>query len=517
MNPKKITVFIFAVLLVLFGLTYLSKPITDAETTTDGFSFFGKVVKYPTTQTFFATEAISEEKKEQIDSIVDNIQELVLVEEEEPEAIVDTILTDSLKKKNIPDFSKIDTSKIQRIAYPKDGGAYLEKLKTQLNKPKCRIIHYGDSQLEGDRISAYVRNRLQGIYGGGGPGFIPIKQVYHQLSADVTCSENWLRFAVFDPTQKKFEHMKYGVFTSLSRFTEPFKVPLDSINTDTLPQVKATMTVGISKRSYANLRTFKSVTVHYGNAITPVKVAVFNDEVLLKTDSLVTDTLYHTLTIKVPEPPTNLRFEFETKISPDFYGITLDTPTGVALDNVAMRGASGTIFGKLSGTNFKAMADNLKPDVFIFQYGGNTVPYLKDSIGVDRYARYMLSNINWVRNKVPDASILFIGPSDMTTSKDGLKFTYPLLPYLNEKLKETCLANNIAYWDMFHAMGGENSMQHWVDQNLASTDYTHFGPKGTKVISELFFMALYLDLSKDNMTTGVKENEVKTGEKSKGL
>jgi len=47
---------------------------------------------------------------------------------------------------------------------------------------------------------------------------------------------------------------------------------------------------------------------------------------------------------------------------------------------------------------------------------------------------------------------------------------------------------------MFDAMGGINSMKHWVDQKLASSDYTHFSPSGTKVVSELFFLALFMDL-----------------------
>jgi hypothetical protein len=48
---------------------------------------------------------------------------------------------------------------------------------------------------------------------------------------------------------------------------------------------------------------------------------------------------------------------------------------------------------------------------------------------------------------------------------------------------------------MFKAMGGENSMSFWVDQKLAGSDYTHFTPSGTKIISELFFTSLNMDLT----------------------
>ncbi|SFU51136.1 GDSL-like Lipase/Acylhydrolase [Pustulibacterium marinum] len=507
MNPKKISLFLVVALTVLFGLTFLSQTLDSDGKETNGFALGDAILKYPTTETFFMETKVSETKIENIDSIVNNIEQLVVtVDEDEEEEEIDPALkidhdpadasSDTLTKpkKKFPDFSKIDTSKIQRISYPENKTEFIVKLNEQLATPGCRIIHYGDSQLEGDRISGYLRNRLQGIYGGGGPGFIPIKQVYEQLSADVKSSENWLRYAAFDPTQKRFEHKKYGVYTTLSRFTEPLNIPLDSIDIDTLPVITANFTVAYSKVTYRNFRKFNQVTVHYGNAVSPTAVRVFYEEKLIRSDSLVNDGMYHSFTIKTQVQPENLRFEFDAKISPDFYGITLDTPEGIQLDNVAMRGASGTVFTKLDGTNFSAMLKQLKPEVFVFQYGGNTVPYLKDSTNVDNYSRYVLANLNWVRKKIPEATFLFIGPSDMTTSQDGVMYTYELLPYLNEKLKETCLANGVAYWDMYKAMGGENSMQHWVDQKLAGNDYTHFTSKGTKVISELFFTALYLDL-----------------------
>ncbi|GLB51582.1 hypothetical protein NBRC110019_06210 [Neptunitalea chrysea] len=498
----------------MLGVTALSTKVMSDGEETEGFQLMGVTVKYPTTKSFFKEKPKKKKNNKQIDSIVNSIETIVAdIEGDTSDVDEEEVIDTTVQKVKVPDFTKIDTSKIQRIAYPENKAEFIAKLREQIKKPHSRIIHYGDSQLEGDRISAYIRNRLQGIYGGGGPGFIPIKQVYHQLSANVTCSDNWLRYAAFDPTQKRFNHKKYGVYTSLSRFTVPLQVPIDSVDIDTFPIVDATINVGYSKRAYANFRKFNTVTLHYGRNLTPTSLKVFNNDSLIKQDSLKLDTLYHAYTVKLKEAPTNLRFEFGSKISPDFYGLTLDAPTGVTLDNVAMRGASGTVFKKLSDTNFGSMVKQLSPDVFIFQYGGNTVPYLKDSLGVNNYSRYVLSNVNWVRRKAPEATILFIGPSDMTTSKDGIFYTYELLPYLNAKLKATCLQNNIAYWDMFGAMGGDNSMEHWVDQGLAGTDYTHFTPKGTKIISELFFIALYLDLSEKPVQTDemkVQSNEQET-------
>jgi len=436
--------------------------------------------KYPKTATFFAEKKQDFNQIKALDSIVENVGR--------------PVGEDEFQAQIKPDFSHIDTSKIQRIYYPKDGKDFLNKLKANLQSPKCRIIHYGDSQIEGDRMSGYIRNRLQGYHGGSGPGFIPIVQAYQQISANVTPSANWKRYAAFDPTHKRFSHKKYGAYTSISRFTKVYDFENDSINLENIETTKATIDIGVSQRSYALLRNVTSIGLHYGNALLPISIQVYNDGELIKSDSLIVDGNYHTYSINLSVAPSNLRIELESKISPDFYGLTLDGSKGISMDNVAMRGASGTVFAAMDSENFAQMYQQLQPKVLIFQFGGNTVPYLKDSSSVRNYAANLQNHLNWTRSKTNNASVIFIGPSDMTTTDNGELVTYKLLPYLNKVLKDTCLENGIAYWSLFDAMGGKNSMKHWVDQKLATSDYTHFSPSGTKVVSELFFVALYMDL-----------------------
>lgn len=478
MNPLKISLYIIIALLALLGLTFLSgtNKLKDGNVQ-DGFSVYNSVIKYPTSVTFFKDASSTKEQKKAFEGIVENIG--TVVNDEKPE---------------IPDFTKIDSTKIERLHYPGAAGEFIKKLQGQLQSGNCRIIHYGDSQLEGDRISAYLRNRFQTLYGGSGPGFIPIKQEYHQVSAVVTPSENWLRFASFDPSKPLFANKNYGAYLSVSRFTPVYDAVMDSLAILELQPVKATINISPSGKQYAKLKTYTSIGLHYGNATAPVSIKVYNDGALLNEEMLVSDGKYHNYKINVPATPANLQIEMEATISPDFYGLTLDGGEGVLLDNVAMRGSSGTVFANQNSESFSGMYQQLQPKVVIFQFGGNTVPHLKDSLGVKNYTVYLKNQINWVRRKAPDASIIFVGPSDMATTINGELKSYALLPYLDEELKESCLNNNVAYWSMFKAMGGENSMPYWVDQNLAGSDYTHFTGSGTKVISELFFTALHMDI-----------------------
>ena len=82
-----------------------------------------------------------------------------------------------------------------------------------------RIMHYGDSQLEGDRITANFRNKLQSKYGGTGLGLRPAVQPYDFVfSAVQTNSANWTRYPIYGNVDTLVQHQRYGVMGAFSRF-----------------------------------------------------------------------------------------------------------------------------------------------------------------------------------------------------------------------------------------------------------------------------------------------------------
>ena len=487
MSPRRISLFVAIALTILFVLMFFSNSITISGNRTEtGFKIADIFIKYPNASSFFYEEqTVVNLKADSLIQIADSIIHII------GEDVLDSEL-----KPSIPDLSNLDTASITKIRYPGADTSFISAISKQLEGGSCRILHYGDSQLEGDRITGYLRNRLQGIYGGSGPGFVPIKQVYNQLAADVMVSENWYRFAIFDPTQRITQEKDYGLYASFSRFTSFGSGDVDSIKAGSLMPTVATITIKPSSKSYTRLKKYNLIRLHYGNAEYPVKIRILHNGNLFRESSLIADKAYHSFEIVTDATPSDITIELEGIVSPDFYGLTLDSDSGVSVDNIAMRGASGTIFSKMNHSGYKAMARELTPDIVIFQYGGNTIPYVKDSAAIDNYARYLIANINWVKRNIPGVKVLYIGPGDMSTMINGEMVTYPLLPYLDKKLRETCLRNGIAYWSMYEAMGGYNSMKYWVEKGLAGSDYTHFSPGGTRIISELFFTALFIDLNK---------------------
>ena len=499
MSASKVLLFILTTLMVLFGITFLSNEEKNAFSSNIDIGI-GKI-KFPTVKKFLAYEM---PKKANLTSLNKTFDELG--SEEELDSMLtqikydttynysDTVLKELQLVKN-ESFEKVQDG-ILMIEFPNDDRSLFfplwEKLELILkNKKSIRAIHYGDSQIEGDRMTAYLRDKLQTLFGGNGPGFIPIKTVYHQNSVEITCSENWTRHAVFDRRSEKIIDNRYGAFMSVSRFSP--MIP-DSIISDSSEIYSASVTIGKDRRAYANAKAFNIVKIHYGNCTQPTSIEVINNGEKIVYDSLRTDSNYHHYDIVLAETPDSLSIAFKGKSSPDFYGITLDGNYGFNMDNVAMRGSSGSAINKVNFNEFNQMMDQLNVEFVILQFGGNVMPYLEDKEHADRSAYRFKYRIRLMRKLRPNAQILVIGPSDMSTKIDGLYQSYPLLEYYIEKIKEAVKTENAAYWDIYKAMGGENSMVAWVEEHgWAAKDYTHFSRTGTKKITRLLFEALLLE------------------------
>ena len=168
----------------------------------------------------------------------------------------------------------------------------------------------------------------------------------------------------------------------------------------------------------------------------------------------------------------------------EIYAVLLDGDPGVAIDNVALRGCSGTIFTRIDEQTMRQSFDLLDTKLIILQFGGNRMPGIAGSKNISTYMKELERQIDYMKRVAPQATLLFIGPADMGRSYNGKIGTWRGLPELNDSLRAMALRNNVAYWDMFNVMGGEGSMAQWVKHNppLAGPDYIHFTFRGAQEI-----------------------------------
>jgi hypothetical protein len=199
----------------------------------------------------------------------------------------------------------------------------------------------------------------------------------------------------------------------------------------------------------------------------------------------------------LPDSTNTISLIFEGFDSPDIYGIELASRTGIIMDNIALRGSPGLFFTKNDFEHSLKMYNDLKPGLFILQFGGNMVPYISEG-GPQRIKNYMRgfrAQIRRIKRTCPEAAIIVIGPGDMSSKEKDRLVTYNNLPELVSAMKNTALLNGCVFWNMYESMGGKNSMPSWVntDPELARPDYVHFSTRGARLIANMFYNALIFE------------------------
>ena len=514
MKPTSVLVFFIAILASL--LTVMLIFPKQGVSVTDDIS-----LNFPT-----FTEWLAETKSrpDTAKTILDN---LVIPDDDEDDTafamasadtlqISDSVEIDPKLKEYVPRPIAIDSIH-QPLELPPSGLACLENIFGALSDAEqlqslVRILHYGDSQIETDRITGYMRSKMQAQFGGSGPGLVPAKSPYDYKSPiHIVNSGEWKRYTIFPKIDTTITHYRYGVLASFSMFApppEPEK-PKEPDTTvamlgDSLlkeifhpepPKVKevhkGSIDFEFNSTTKANIKNIKQIRMFYGNTKESFSVTVRDGETVLYQDSVAPSSYYSIKRWTLSGVPQNLAMDFSGTESPEIYAFAMDGNSGVACDNIPLRGCSGTIFTKMNSGFLQKMYSDLHVKCVILQFGGNTIPVLKPET-IDKYVSSFMAQVRLIKKICPEMSIIIVGPADMSTKVMDNYETYEVLPELVEAMREAAFKHNCAFWDMYSAMGGKNSMPDWVfhEPPLAEKDFTHFSPQGANVIAKMFYNAL---------------------------
>jgi lysophospholipase L1-like esterase len=364
-----------------------------------------------------------------------------------------------------------------------------------LDAPKkvVRIAHYGDSQIEGDRISSNLRAKFVREFGGEGVGFIPFQDIAESVTYTRTSSKNWKRFTVFHDKLKKgnfglsgmsFVYMKHGseeMVESIEEGTENIEVE----NPVEKTEVAENTTLNISLRN-----RYSHLSIQYGNADSPCKVTVCKrgkNEVLGKT-VLQSKEEYNNQEIPLSSAERQISLTFKGK-SPMFYGLTVDGDNGVQVDNYGIRGHSGNGLMKINKELLSKEVAQSNTRLLILQFGANTIPYVKDGKTLNYIAQEFSKLFKKFKGANRNISILVIGVGDMATRIDGEYTSYPMIPQIRDVLKKSALDAGCAYFDLYEYMGGKDAILSWSKKGLASKD-GHFSPQGQEIVADEIFKVL---------------------------
>ncbi|MEZ5031715.1 MAG: hypothetical protein R2787_09975 [Saprospiraceae bacterium] len=376
---------------------------------------------------------------------------------------------------------------MKHFQYPQRDSCTLDHFFSSLpslsRKGRVRILHYGDSQIEGNRITAQLQFWFQAQYGGRGPGWIPVVEIIRTFAADQRQSDNWIRYTRYGGGPVS-GHDRYGLLGAFSRFS-PALPGQDSLLPPSSTDGPYTAWLEVAPRRGA-IGRYDRLRLAWGDAVDTVHYSVMAGEELIDEGIWPPGEGMHSQSWVLGSPPPALRMSFRSASSPNFYGMSLETDKGVFVDNIPLRGSSGTEFTRIQPGSITDQVGTDDVAMVIYQFGGNTLPNTTNQEQVDYYQRVVIAQLARVRRLFPEATLLVIGPSDMSIKDGDRLVTHPYLPAVRDAVKAAAFDQGAIFWDMYEAMGGRNSMVQWVDAEpaLATTDYTHFTIEGCQVIAD---------------------------------
>ncbi|MCQ2959650.1 MAG: hypothetical protein MJ198_05605 [Bacteroidales bacterium] len=408
------------------------------------------------------------------------------------------VFIDSLKF-----YKNFDSTSVARIYFPKGNSnlinSVFEIIENHQKHGMLHILHYGDSQIELDRISGYFRQALQEHFGGNGVGLLPIIPLIQTTAVNQGFSDSLPRYVASGTMRQKLPHNRYGILAQMA-------------------QLNGSITLNYTSRDWKQVfegtKQFSKVRLFVGNNKSGFKATLSaegkDSTLTIAEENFGMSELSWSLKSFVSSCSLKLKGNAE------LYGISLESEKGVTVDNIPLRGSAGNFFTTISSSLMQETMTALNVPMVILEYGGNAVPSINSELAVENYKKDFARQIRYFQNVYPEAFILIIGPADMSIKVNGTLQTRPYVEDVVQAMKDVALENGAAFWNMFDVMGGKNSMIQWVSHKpaWAAPDYIHFTHLGAKRIAELFtesffhYYEYYKFLQRNSHWIGEEEHEL---------
>jgi hypothetical protein len=392
------------------------------------------------------------------------------------EALVGNYIDSLIQLNKLP----IDESKIIESPYlinlPKDGkyplDAFFKRLETSnIGAIPLRVGHYGDSQIEGDRVTNLLRQLFQKKFGGSGNGYIPMDDVTQPVGYIRKNTGSWQRHTVFKNT---LSNNYYG--------------PGGSTYTYSADSNAATVSIQFFN-AYNNLK------IAYGKGYDNSTVKVFdqNSRKLLAEVSLNGTEYFQTQNLVKDAYCSRILLTFTGK-SPYIYGLYADSQSGIQLDNYGMRGQSGDGLVRISLEQLKSIFKQQNNALSMLQFGGNVIPMVKNEKVLNTCGDSYKALYLHFKQALTDGSVLVLGVNDLSRSVGGVYKSYDNISELRYLQRKYAVENGLAFFDLYQFMGGNESIGLWSQKNLASKD-GHLSEEGRIILANELYKALMFEYS----------------------
>jgi len=345
-----------------------------------------------------------------------------------------------------------------------------------------RIVHYGDSHVAADILTAALRRQLQLAFGDAGIGFVLPGRPWSGYSRSGVTSQTSAGWQIEGLSQ--------------ASVTLDDRLGIAGVSLNTLANGEwITLTAA---GSYFDIYALKqpgggSITILLDGIEQKRNISLASrttEPIRLEIVS-VTDAI-HKIEIRTSSPG-------RSKI----FGIAIEhNSSGLVYDVFGINGARAS---RPMQWNWKVLArglGNRSPDLIVVAYGSNEVTDV--DLDINEYQANFELLLNRFQEAVPHASILVIGPPDRAIRAGQVWKTASRMTALVDAQRRAAFAAGAAFYDLFNAMGGSGSIQRWASQfpPLAQQDRVHLTAGGYRLVAEWLYTALM---------AGYLESDPKTG------
>ena len=341
---------------------------------------------------------------------------------------------------------------------------------------KGRIAFFGDSFIEGDIFCSDVRNSLQDIFGGNGVGFVPIASEVAQYQ--ITIGHTFTGFKTYSIVMKDTQNEPFGPGGYCFTAGEESDVTY------------------VANPKFKHLNLFHDIRLFYKTPENANFKYYLNSGEVKEIKVEASDLLQQKVLKNTNA--TTVSFNFPESDTIKLYGVSFEDSVGIYVDNFGLRGNSGLGLSRISETMNREFNQFQNYQLIILQYGLNVISPDNNDFGW--YVNPMINVIQRMKQCYPDAAILLMSVSDRSTKVDGKFRTMESVPQMVAAQREIARKSQVAFYNLFEAMGGENSMVAFVENDpaLANKDYTHLNFLGGRRVANVFVKSLLNEYQRYN-------------------
>ncbi|MFW2390015.1 MAG: GDSL-type esterase/lipase family protein [Polyangiales bacterium] len=348
--------------------------------------------------------------------------------------------------------------------------------RAEAGEGQARLLFYGASHVASDLFTGYIRRELQTRFGDAGHGFLlPVHPWRTYRHRDINIESDG----------KRWETQRIRVGDSEVEQVGLAGLAMVSSRVDSFGAVYTAEQGDYGK----NAGFFE---LYYKKHPRGGEFDVYIDgrkARRISTRAPKVSTGY--ATFRVPDAPHRFEIRTLSRRPVWLYGLAVerDQP-GVVVDTLGINGSRVRYQLLWDDEVYQEHLRRRKPDLVVLAYGTNESG---DESPLEDYERNLRAVLQRMRDTVPEASCLLIGPSDRPMQVEERVFEdRARTASLIEVQHRVALDNGCGFFDLVAFQGGALSMVQWAanDPAYASQDHIHYTRIGYQRLGEVLLSAL---------------------------